>query len=209
MDKRTFVGLCAALAFAVGSPGAYALKIFEYSTEQRADSNGRRDEWQFHLRRGDAVGREWTNVTDASDDSDTATYYNIGGTDVNLVAPVGIAATGGDTYVVTFTLDGMVFQTGGESTRRLGPVAPSSLATGGASGDKLVVFRLTSGVVATTGVLNLEANFAITGNAGTATMTIKNQTLASLGHPGRDRYARCTRGPSSRSHRRWMRTPWR
>ena len=50
------------------------------------------------------------NVTEASDDSDTAMYYNIGGDDVHLAAPVGIAATAGDTYVVTFTLDGMVFQ---------------------------------------------------------------------------------------------------
>ena len=59
-----------------------------------------------------------------------------------------------------------------------------SLATGGASGDKLAVFRLRTGTVTTTVALNLEANFAISGSAGTVTMTILNQTLAGLGIPG-------------------------
>ena len=47
-----------------------------------------------------------------------------------------------------------------------------------------MVYRLTSGGVATTAALNLEASFAISGNAGTATMTIRNQTLAGLEIPG-------------------------
>ena len=184
MDKRTFVGLCAALAFAVGSPGAYALKIFDtpQSVAQRvmgAETNGSFTYAAETLLMGTA------NVTEASDDSDTATYYNIVD-DVHLAAPVGIAATEGDIYVVTFTLAGMVFQDAVVAADLSGGIGGGtfSLATGGASGDKLVVFRLTDEEVATTVALNLAANFAISGNAGTVTMTITNQTLAGLGIPG-------------------------
>ena len=183
MDKRTFVGLCAALAFVAGSPGAYALKIFEdaqNSAETVRDApvatNGSFTYAAETLLMGTA------NVTAASDDSDTAMYYNIGGEDVHLAAPVGIAATAGDTYVVTVTLDGMVFQDAVVAANLTG--GSFDLATGGGSGSKLAVFRLTSGAVLTTAALNLAANFAISGNAGTATMTIKNQTLAELEIPG-------------------------
>ena len=181
MDKRTFVGLCAALAFAVGSPGAYALKIFE-SAQNSAQAVMEADMAGSFTYAAETLLMGTANVTEASDDSDTATYYNIGGTDVHLAAPVGIAATGGDNYVVTFTLAGMVFQDG-VGAGDLGG-GTFSLATGGASGDKLVVFRLTTGTVATTVALSLEANFAISGNAGTVTMTIKNQSLAELEIPG-------------------------
>ena len=177
MDKRTFVGLCAALAFVATSPGAYALKIFDDAPADAAAVMAAEMNDSFTYA-AETLLMGTGNVTEASDDSDTATYYNIGGDDVHLAAPVGIAATAGDIYVVTFTLDGMVFQD---------PVAAGNLdggtfnlATGGGSGDKLVVFRLTSGAVATTAALSLEANFAISGSAGTATMTITNQTLAGL-----------------------------
>ena len=181
MDKRTFVGLCAALAFVAASPGAYALKIFE---NQQATAMAVVDAEMAgsFTYAAETLLMGTDNVTEASDDSDTAAYYNIGGDDVHLAAPVGIAATEGDTYVVTFTLDGMVFQDGVAA----GDLDPGtwSLATGGASGDKLAVFRLTDGTIETTAALNLEANFAISGSAGTATMTITNQTLAGLGIPG-------------------------
>ena len=185
MKMRTFIGLCAALAFAAGSPGAYALKIFE----------DRQDDAAKVMAALAAVNGSFTyaaetllmgtgKVTEASDDSDTATYYNIGGGKVNLAAPVGVAATMNDTYVVTVTLGGMVFQERLAADGMDLTGGTFSLATGGMSGDKLAVFRLTSGVVATSAVLNLAASFAISGNAGTATMTILNQTLAVLGIDG-------------------------
>jgi hypothetical protein len=179
MDKRTFVGLCAALAFVAGSPGAYALKIF--TTQQslaavvmaaEAATNG------SFTYAAETLLMGTDNVTPASDDSDMATYYNIGGGDVHLAAPVGVAATEGDTYVVSFRLNGMVFQEMVVDADLDG--GDFELATGGRSGDKLAVFRLTAEGVATTVALNLQASFAISGNAGTVTMTIRNQTLAVL-----------------------------
>ena len=184
MKMRTLVGLCAALAFVVGSPGAHALKIFgspQNSAENIMAATVATNGSFTYAAETLLEGTE--NIQDASDDSDTATYYNIGGAaDVHLAAPVGVAATAGDTYVVSVTLGGMVFR----DTLGNGDLTGGTfeLATGGGAGDKLAVFRLTSGAVATTGFVNLAANFAISGNAGTVTITIRNQTLAGLGITG-------------------------
>ena len=86
-----------------------------------------------------------TNVTAAKDASDTTVYYNITD-DLNVLAvpaDMGVAATVGDGYLVSITLDGMVFRTavslaGGDSTEY-------QVITGGAIGDDEVLFRLTAG----------------------------------------------------------------
>ena len=183
MKMRTLIGMCAALAFVAASPGAHALKIFEdqQTTAEAVKAASVATNGSFTYA-AETLLEGADNVTGASDDSDTATYYNIGGDDVHLAAPVGVAATEDDTYAVTITLGGMVFQDAVVADD-LDP-GTWSLATGGGSGDKMAVFRLTDGDVATTAALNLEANFAISGNAGTVTMTIVNQTLAGLGIAG-------------------------
>ena len=108
---RQFTGLCAAAALLAMSGAAHALKIFTDAQttatavmEATATAAGSFTYGAETFLSGDA------NMTEASDESDTATYYNIGGDDVHLAAPVGIAANTGDNYIVAFTLDGMVFQ---------------------------------------------------------------------------------------------------
>ena len=51
-------------------------------------------------------------------------------------------------------------------------------------GDKVAVYRLSTGTVITTAALNLAAKFAVSGDAGTVTMTVTNQTLAGINIPG-------------------------
>ena len=176
MDKRTFVGLCAALAFVAGSPGAYALKIFDTVPGNKAAVMAGMDSFTY------AAETLMTDaVTDVEDDS--TTYYNIRGTsDDNLVlsAPADIGATAGDIYVVAITLDGMVFRGAQLGATALGGGA-FGVATGGAPGDKLVVYRLTGGAIdGATGFLSLTAQFAVSKGGGSATLTMTNQTLVSL-----------------------------
>ena len=174
MKMRTFIGLCAALAFAAGSTTVHALKIVE-SNQPQAYVDGRAS---------NTYAKETllsTETTDASDESDTAKYYNIAQDDILISAPADVTANMGDTYVVSYALAGMVFRT---------PVLGGALdggaftvAAGGAAGDKAVVFRLssTSSVAATTTLLVLSAEYAISAaGSGSVTRTVTNQSIAVL-----------------------------
>jgi hypothetical protein len=179
MDKRTFVGLCAALAFVAGSPGAYALKIFDSAPDDRMGVMEGDDSFTY------AAETLMTNMVQEVE-GDSTTYYNISGTAGPLVlsAPADIGATAGDVYVVVITLDGMVFRDAQLLDRAL-TGGTFEVATGGAPGDKLVVYRLTSeGVDAAEGVLSLTAQFAVSEEGGSATLTMTNQTLAGLNIEG-------------------------
>ena len=179
MDKRTFVGLCAALAFVAGSPAVHALKIVDAVADDPATT----------ARASNTYAKELlttTATTDASDDADTATYYDILEENLYLSAPADIAANAGDTYLVTYTLDGMVFQ---DAPSIGAPSGDFTIAAGGSEGDKMVVFRMDADAspVLTTTLIVLDAQFAVSaaGN-GSVTRVVTNQTLAGLNIPGVD-----------------------
>ncbi len=181
MFRNKLLGIAAAatlgLAAMLGSTAAYALKIFDSAPANRAeimaDGNDSLTYAAETLLMGDG------NVTEALDESDMSVYHNI--TDeLFLAAPADIGATEGDTYVVAITLDGMVFQ-GAQLADNALTGGDFDLAAGGASGDKLVVFRLTDGAIdVTNGFLHLAASFAVSAGGGSATLTMTNQTLAGL-----------------------------
>ena len=178
MDKRTFVGLCAALAFAAGSPAVHALKIVDAATDDPATADT--------ARASNTYAKEMllsANTTGATATSDKTTYYDIAEENVFLSAPADVGANPGDTYIVIYTLDGMVFQ---EPPSIEAPTG-FSVASGGMAGDKVVVFRMSSTAAAVTAstLIVLNAQFAISaaGN-GSVTRTVTNQTLAELGTAG-------------------------
>ena len=182
MKMRTFIGLCAALAFAAGSTAVHALKIVDAANENPKDDG----------RASNTYAKETllsTATTPASDKSDTTKYYNIAHDDIFLSAPADVTANAGDTYVVTYVLDGMVFRVKVENnTLTQGDAAGNfTVASGGAAGDKLVVFRLSAigEVAATDTLLVLSAEYAVSAaGSGSVTRTVTNQTIAGLGIPG-------------------------
>ena len=182
MYKRTLVGLCAALAFAAGSPAVHALKIVGQADQDPAEDG----------RASNTYAKETlltTATTAASDKTDTTKYYDIAENDILLSAPADVTANAGDTYVITYTLDGMVFREKVENTAvTKGNAAGNfTVASGGAAGDKLVVFRLsaTGEVQETTTFLVLSAEYAVSAaGSGSVTRIVTNQTIAGLNIPG-------------------------
>ena len=184
MYKRTLVGLCAALAFAAGSPAVHALKIVANAGDDPATATT--------ARASNTYAKETllsTEITDATDESDTTTYYDIAHDDILLSAPADITANAGDTYIVSYTLDGMVFRADvvNEALTQGTGAGNFTVAAGGKAGDKLVVFRLSANgeVPSTTTFLVLSAEYAISAaGSGSVTRTATNQTLATLNIPG-------------------------
>ena len=182
MKMRMFIGLCAALAFAAGSTTVHALKIVDSASQDPAADG----------RVSNTYAKETllsTETTPASDESDTAKYYDIAEEGLFLSAPADITANAGDTYVVSYTLDGMVFQAALANDDLHGSTGGDgfSIAAGGAIGDKSVVFRLGTGssVTMTTTNLALEAKYAISAaGSGSVTRTVTNQSIAGLNLPG-------------------------
>ena len=186
MKMRTFTGLCAALAFAAGSTTVHALKI--------VDNVGDNPATHADARASNTYAKETllsTATTEASDKSDTTKYYDIAHDNILLSAPADVTANQGDTYVVSYTLDGMVFREKVENvTLTQGNAAGNfTVASGGAEGDKLVVFRLsaTGEVAATDTLLVLSAEYAVSAaGSGSVTRTVTNQSIAVLNIPGVD-----------------------
>ena len=121
-----------------------------------------------------------TDTTDANDEGDTTTYYDIAETEILLSAPADISANPGDTYLVTYVLDGMVFR---DTASIVEPADNFTIAAGGQSGDKIVVFRMdaTATAVTTLTLIVLDAQFAISAaGSGSVTRTVTNQSLAVL-----------------------------
>ena len=87
----------------------------------------------------------------------------------------------GDDYTVTVMLDGMVFQaspTLNVVQTGTGTTPVFVVASGGAPGDAAVEFELSTGTVdATSGVVRLVADFAVSAEGGTATLTMANPSL--------------------------------
>ena len=182
MDKRTFVGLCAALAFVAGSPGAHAIKIFDDAPANRMALMEGMDTFTYAaetLLTGDA------DVTAVEGDS--TTYHNIGGTAaLVLSAPADVGASSGNAYTVTVTLDGMVFRDAAATLAATAGTTPRfGRILGGSSGTKTVVFSLEGGSIdSAESVLNMTAMFAVSEGGGSATLTMTNTTLADLDVPG-------------------------
>ena len=181
MTMRMFIGLCAALAFAAGSTTVHALKIVGNANDPPAGG-----------RASNTYAKETLlsdETTDASDEADTTKYYNIAEENILLSAPADITANAGDTYIVSYTLDGLVFQNpvANEDLMGAGGTGGFTIAAGGAEGDKSVVFRLGSdaSVATTTTPLVLTAEYAISAaGSGSVTRIATNQSLAVLNLPG-------------------------
>lgn len=183
MDKRTFVGLCAALAFAAGSPGAHALKILDSAPTTRAETEAGMDSVTYASET--LLTTEMTAVM-----GDSTKYYNVGGTGTYVLSlPGDVSASPDDTYLVSVALDGMVFRTALTDASLAsdgGTIddATFTRAAGGTVGDKTVVFRkTTTGGIDGTSILNLTAAFAVSTGGGSATVTLTNQSIAALNIP--------------------------
>ena len=182
MHMRTFVGLCAALAFAAGSPAVHALKIVD---NRRRSCGGRQG--QQHLRQGNVVVDCYDGCERRERHGDVLRHrrerylalgagrrYGQCGGYLRRQLHAGRHGIPGD---------------GGERCPDWGLVGTFTVAHGGAAGDKAVVFRLASNSsVATTATrLVLSAEFAVSAaGSGSVTRTVTNQTLAMLNIPGVD-----------------------
>ena len=119
------------------------------------------------------------NVQAASDSADKTMYYNIV-RDHYVAAPPGVAGAAGDTYVLSYALEGMVFE------ETVSAPTGFAIATGGAAGDKEVVFRAeaATAVVAATAI-ELTAKFAVSEDGGSITMMARNSDLEQILGAGR------------------------
>ena len=183
MKMRTFIGLCAALAFAAGSTAVHAVKIVEDAGEDPEVNGVASVTYAKESLETGAV----TKVKDES--GKTTTYYNIDEALI-LSAPAEVSANAGDSFVVSYTLEGMVFSAvptvnvannKQEGQPRL--TGALSIASNGAVGDNSVVFRASSASAHyTTADIELNARFAISGaGSGTVTRVVRNLALEGLG----------------------------
>ena len=139
MKMRMFIGLCAALAFAAGSTTVYAVKVVDAPEGDPAEGDASVTYAKETL--------ETDETTPAKDDTDKTTYYNIA-QPLILSAPAEISANPGDSFIVSYTLDGMVFSalptlnvSNNTQQGQADLVGVFSVAANGAIGDKSVVFR--------------------------------------------------------------------
>ncbi len=182
MFRNKLLGIAAAAtlgsAAMLGSTAAYALKIADTTPGDRATLMTAESSYTY-------AAETLLSTATTEVDGDSTIYYNITDT-VVLSAPADVGANPGDSYLVSVTLDGMVFQ----SAASLAGAGTGSFRTvvGGAAGDDMVLFRLSSdGVIdASTAILTLTANYAVSAAGGSATLTMTNQTLADLGIDGVD-----------------------
>ena len=164
-----------ALSAAVGlgfSTSAHALK-FVQSTGNNPATTDTASETVTYAK--ETLLKGTGNVTAASDSADKTIYYDIV-RDHFVSAPPGVTASGTDTYVLSYTLEGMVFATAVAEPTNF------SLASGGAAGDKSVVFRATAAIPAT--AIELTAQFAVSADGGSITMVVRNADLITIGVEG-------------------------
>ena len=164
-----------ALSAAVGlgfSTSAHALKFVQSAGENPATATGASETVTYAK---ETLLKGTGNVTAASDSADKTMYYNIE-RDHFVSAPPGVTASATDTYVLSYTLEGMVFE---EAV-----TAPTNfaLASGGAAGDKSVVFRNNAAIPAD--VIQLTAKFAVSADGGSITMMVRNADLITIGVEG-------------------------
>jgi hypothetical protein len=169
MKMRTFVGLCAALAFAAGSTAVQALKI----DMGISDSNeGRRVVYAKET-------LLTTQTEDANDADDNTTYYKIS-RGHTLTVPYLVSASATDTYLVSIDLTGMVFWA------PIGAATDLTRQDGGLAGDNYVLLRNTAAISSTDEngdprVFTLtDVMFAVSGNGGRIDIEAVNHTLETI-----------------------------
>ena len=120
------------------------------------------------------------NVTEASDDDDSTTYYNIT-REHALNAAADVAGNSGDTFIVSYSLNGLVFTNTSVPTSPVGGL----VGYGGLAGDSYLTYRgtLSANLLSTADVNLSAATFAVSAEGGTITRTVTNQTAADLGLP--------------------------
>ena len=145
MDKRTFVGLCAALAFVAGSPAVHALKIVDKPpTIPRPHETARGS---------NTYAKEMLTTTATTNAKDEERHDDVlrhrRGTTSSSPRRLTSGPIRGMTYLVTYTLDGMVFQNA-PTIAAPGRSDPefNGCVRGGRAGDKNVVFRMDSDAAA-------------------------------------------------------------
>ena len=177
MTMRTFMGLCAALAFAVGSTAVHAIKIIDATGEAPATDGHNSVTYAMEtLLKGD------DNVQAADDEDDKTTYYKVVRPHI-FAAPAGIAASAADTYLVTYSLEGMVFS--GNATIIGTASGALDLIAGGTAGHNMAVFRTgATDTVAATAVIEMQATVAVSAGGGSITRTVLNRSLEGI--PGVD-----------------------
>ena len=119
-----------------------------------------------------------TSTTRAAKSSDTTTYYDVVRSHY-VVAPAEVAGIAGDTYVIIYTLEGMVFASPPVLSSGAG-IFPA--VAGNVAGSDSVIFRTgpTQAVTANE-ILELRARFAISeAGSGSITRTVLNRALEGI-----------------------------
>ena len=175
MKMSTSVGLCAALAFGMGSTAVQAIKFVDVATTNPAMPAA----GAYAL--GTITYAKETLLTGTA--NVTKGHHNISRRHL-LSAPAEIQGAATDTFVVSYDLVGMVFSAPPLITVA-GNMQPLSIASKGAKGDSSVVFRkdITT-AVQTTDLIVLTGMFAVSEDGGTISRTVINQTLESIGVDG-------------------------
>ena len=121
-----------------------------------------------------------TGIQPAAESADNTMYYNIE-RDHYVSVPPGVASISGDTYVLIYTLEGMVFAAPDSGMTVAAPSNGFTLQSGGAAGDKEVVFRAnaSTAVIANT-TLALTAKFAVSEGGGSVTLLAENRTFGGM-----------------------------
>ena len=179
-------GLVAA-ALLASVTSAHALKFVPATGNDPATTTGASETVTYAK---ETLLKGTANVTAASDSADKTMYYNIV-RDHFVAAPAGVTGSAADTYVVSYVLDGMVFQeqVAGSDLTASGGTATFNIASGGTAGDKEVVFRASTAVTDDDGdpalTLQLDATFAVSEDGGSITMMVRNADLEEILGAGR------------------------
>ena len=175
MKMRTFVGLCAALAFAMGSTAVRALEFVDGpDTDPEHFGTG------AYARGTVAYARETLLSGGANT---TKGHYNIVRPH-HLTAPSEIRGVAADGFVVSYDLNGMVFS-GQPELSATG--ITFSIASGGMGTSSVKFLKDETGEVSPETLLALTATFAVSENGGTISRTVSNASLLELGIAGRSK----------------------
>jgi hypothetical protein len=195
MKMRSLIGLFVAVAFAAGSGAVHAIKLVAIET-QHPGSDAAVSSYTYAK---ETLLKTSGNTTTSSDVGDNTTYYNITA-EHRVAGPADIAGRGGDAYLVSYTMNNMVFSSIVEDEdvevrppdtdgveEDLGGLESGALQkiAGGGIGDSHVVFRLNSVEatnVASSDVITLGADLAHSGSgSGSITRTVVNRALEGSG----------------------------
>jgi hypothetical protein len=207
MKMRSLIGLFVAAALTAGAGAVHAIKLVDMAATHPGHKTAADRTYTYAL---ETLLKSSGNTTDSSDVGDSTTYYNILA-DHYVAGPADISGRSGDTYLVSYVLNNMVFSDAldddsitvtarrvdgdgnpendadGNPQLALSPKADALvIIAGGAVGDSTVVYRLetadTTPTITGSDVITLTAQFAITGSgSGSITRTVVNRALEGSG----------------------------